>query len=227
MISLQLMGSFLSRGGRGAHCMEELRPQNPPQGLQCQRLQGPQASFVGTPGLPVRGQTCTHTGRPAHPAALAPGTYVSGWGGGDRLWASRRQGRREREGGLGRKGGGSPTIGSPGRHARSPAGSPAPGTRCAPRPAQCTAVCSCTSWRTSSPCPSSARCTPGGHRELSVGASTPAPHPGRTDVTRKGLQGLVQGAFVSRQDPAKSMAQGPRPLSRDDLAPLPGARSSS
>lgn len=62
------------------------------------------------------------------------------------------------------------TRGSPGRRARSPAGSPAPGTRCGPRPSRCTAACSCTSWRTSSPCPASARCTPGGRGSFSTPA---------------------------------------------------------
>lgn len=66
------------------------------------------------------------------------------------------------------------TRGSPGTRAQSPAGSPAPGTHCGPRPSRCTAACSCTSWHTSSQCLSSAQCTPAAEGKDLVKCSLPS-----------------------------------------------------
>lgn len=101
------------------------------------------------------------------------GIPEAGEGGAAGRGAGGRGGWRRVQPGLRAREASSRTTGSPGRRARSPAGSPAPGTRCAPRPARCSAACSCTSWRTSSPCPASARCTPGDRGRFRW---TPPPH---------------------------------------------------
>lgn len=137
-------------------------PISPPTGFSARNSMG-HRPLCGMPGPPVGGETRVNTARPAHRDSAGPGEPEAEWAGGQGVPEAREEGAPG-EGPGGRRGG-SPTTGSPGRRARSPAGSPAPGTRCAPRRARCTAACSCTSWRTSSRCPASARCTPGEQTE--------------------------------------------------------------
>lgn len=140
----------------------KLRPPNSPPLAFCQKLCGSQASSVGKPrplqaGSPQERRYGGHLGRGCEWLGGGRRGGVPGVPGQER---GEQRVSSEVRGGL--------TRGSPGRRARSPAGSPAPGTRCGPRPARCTAACSCTSWRTSSLCLASARCTPGGTGRLST-----------------------------------------------------------
>ena len=177
-----------SGAGLGDHSREELRPPKlSPTGFSARNSRA--TGLLPGKAWASRGwETCINTCVAHTWTALALGNLkVSAWGAGRGRrgipeageggaagrGAGGRGGWRRVQPGLRAREASSRTTGSPGRRARSPAGSPAPGTRCAPHPARCSAACSCTSWRTSSPCPASARCTPGGRGRFRW---TPPPH---------------------------------------------------